>query len=775
MNLITSKAFALQIIRWRWAVLLLSLLIAALLTTGVIRLTIDNDYRVYFSEDNPELLAFEALQNIYNKQDNVLIALAPSDGEVFSRKTLAAIEWLTEEAWQIPFSTRVDSVTNFQHTRAEEDDLVVEDLVEEADALTDLEIDARRRIALSEPALVNSVLSQNGAVTALNIIVQLPGKSLDEASEIVRHVRQLAESFNQRYPNIDIYLSGMMMLNNAFAEASLNDIVELIPVMYVIILLVIILSLRSLWSTVAVTLVILLSMIPAMGIGGWTGIVITPPTAASPTIIMTLAVADSIHLLMTMLTLMRRHGMGRDEAIVESMRINMGPIFLTSITTAIGFLSLNFNDAPPFRDLGNMTAIGVVLAWILSITFLPALLSLLPIKTKTHDVSRPHLLHGLANMAIRHKQLFFWGWLIVIAFLVAMISRIELNDDFVDYFDDSIQFRRDADFVSENLTGLNHVFFSVNSGESSGINEPTFLQHLEAFQLWLKKQEEVIHVSILSDTIKRLNRNMHGDDPAWETIPTERALAAQYLLLFEMSLPYGLDLNNQINVDKSATKIAVILKQLTNRDIRAFNTRAEEWLVDHTPEVMHAKGTGAALMFSNISRRTIDSMVFGTFIALVLISATLMLALRDLKLGLISLIPNIAPALLALGIWALWKTQLGMAGSVVFAVSLGIVVDDTVHFLSKYLRARREQKHSVTEAIHYAFSTVGLALLATTTILVAGFLILVTSSYQANEQTGQLLSLIITLALILDFTFLPALLLKMEREERSQPSDGERQ
>ena len=225
----------------------------------------------------------------------------------------------------------------------------------------------------------------------------------------MRHVRQLAESFNQRYPNIDIYLSGMMMLNNAFAEASLNDIVELIPVMYVIILLVIILSLRSLWSTVAVTLVILLSMMPAMGIGGWTGIVITPPTAASPTIIMTLAVADSIHLLMTMLTLMRRHGMGRDEAIVESMRINMGPIFLTSITTAIGFLSLNFNDAPPFRDLGNMTAIGVVLAWILSITFLPALLSLLPIKTKTHDVSRPHLLHGLANMAIRRKQLFFWG------------------------------------------------------------------------------------------------------------------------------------------------------------------------------------------------------------------------------------------------------------------------------------------------------------------------------------------------------------------------------
>ena len=285
----------------------------------------------------------------------------------------------------------------------------------------------------------------------------------------------------------------------------------------------------------------------------------------------------------------------------------------------------------------------------------------------------------------------------------------------------------------------------------------------------------MIHVSILSDTIKRLNRNMHGDDPAWETIPTERELAAQYLLLFEMSLPYGLDLNNQINVDKSATKIAVILKQLTNRDIRAFNTRAEEWLVNHTPEVMHANGTGAALMFSNISRRTIDSMVFGTFIALVLISATLMLALRDLKLGLISLIPNIAPALLALGIWALWKTQLGMAGSVVFAVSLGIVVDDTVHFLSKYLRARREQKHSVTEAIHYAFSTVGLALLATTTILVAGFLILVTSSYQANEQTGQLLSLIITLALILDFTFLPALLLKMEREERSQPSDGERQ
>lgn len=775
MRAITSKSFALQIIRWRWAVLILSLLIAAMLTSGVVRLTIDNNYQAYFSEDNPELLAFEELQNVYNKQDNLLIALAPRDGVIFTQKTLDAIEWLTEEAWQIPYSTRVDSVTNFQHTRAEGDDLVVQDLVEGASVLTDQEIDAIRQIALSEPALVNGVISPTGAVTALNVIVQPPGKTLDEGPETVRHVRQLAERFKQRYPGIDVYLSGMVMLNNAFAEASLNDIVELIPVMYAIILLVIILSLRSLWSTIAVTLVILLSMLPAMGIAGWIGVVITPPTAASPTIIMTLAVADSIHLLMTMLTLMRRNGMQRDEAIVESMRVNMGPIFLTSITTAIGFLSLNFNDAPPFRDMGNMTAIGVIIAWVLSVTFLPALLSLLPIKTKTQDVGRPHLLHGLANTAIRYKQLFFWGWLVVIAFLVAMIARIELNDDFVDYFDDSIQFRRDADFISENLTGLNQIFFSVNSGESSGINEPAFLDHLEAFQLWLEAQDEVLHVSILTDTIKRLNRNMHGDDPAWEAIPTKRALAAQYLLLFEMSLPYGLDLNNQINVDKSATKVAITLEQLTNREIRAFNTRAEKWLVDHTPEVMQAKGTGATLMFSNISKRTIDSMVFGTFIALILVSATLMLALRNLKLGLISLIPNIAPALLALGIWALWKTQLGMAGSVVFAVSLGIVVDDTVHFLSKYLRARRERNHSVSEAIHYAFSTVGLALLATTTILVAGFLILVTSSYQANEQTGQLLGLIITLALILDFTFLPALLLKLERENPAQSSPGERQ
>jgi predicted RND superfamily exporter protein len=265
---------------------------------------------------------------------------------------------------------------------------------------------------------------------------------------------------------------------------------------------------------------------------------------------------------------------------------------------------------------------------------------------------------------------------------------------------------------------------------------------------------------------------MHGDDPAWYRLPEERELAAQYLLLYELSLPYGLDLGNQLNIDKSQTMLNVTLINLSSAETRAFAARAEGWLETQHPELA-THGVSPTIMFSHVSETNIQSMLSGTLIGLVVISGILMFALRSFRTGLISLVPNLLPAGLAFGLWGLFVGQINMAVSVVSAMTFGIVVDDTVHFLSKYLRARREKGLDREAAVQYAFENVGVALVITTVVLIAGFAILSLSSFGVNAQTAQLTVMTISIALVVDFLLLPPLLMAFDRRQRGPVNEPE--
>ncbi|WP_297526923.1 efflux RND transporter permease subunit [Thiohalobacter sp.] len=759
--------FAEGIVRWRIMVLLLFTGLALAIATGAVRLHFTTDYRVFFSEDNPQLQAFEAIQNTYTKNDNVLFVIAPHGGEVFTRDTLAAVEWLTEQSWQIPYSIRVDSVTNFQNTYAEgEDELVVEDLVDGAEHLTDEDLARVRAIALSEPLLVNRLISPSAHATGVNVTIQLPGVDQEaEVPEVVAHARMLRERLLERYPDLRVELTGMILMNNAFSEETRNDMQTLVPIMFGVIFVTLMLLLRSLTATLATFVVIVLSIITAMGLTGWLGIALTPPSATAPTIITTLAVANGVHVLVNFLHQMRK-GVDKRAAMVESLRINLQPIFLTTLTTAIGFLSMNFSDAPPFRDLGNIVAMGVLAAFVYSVTVLPALMLLLPVRVRIHPEGHVHFMDRFAEFVVRQQKPLLWGMGIATLIIISFIPRNELNDEFVKYFDETIDFRRASDFATANLTGIYTIHYSLPAGETGGISRPDYLRKLDRFAQWLRGQPEVIHVNTFSDIMKRLNRNLHGDDPAWYRLPDDRELAAQYLLLYEMSLPYGLDLNNQVNIDKSATQLTVTLQNLSTNQLLGLEQRVQDWFAREAPD-LRTDGASPAIMFAHIGRRNIHSMLLGTTFALVLISGILILALRSLKIGLVSLIPNLVPAALAFGLWGLFVGRVGLALSVVTGMTLGIVVDDTVHFLSKYLRARREQGIDAVDAVRYAFHTVGMALWVTSFVLAAGFFVLSRSSFELNSGMGLLTSLTILLALAADFLLLPTLLMRVDRARHS--------
>ena len=759
------ESYTRWIIRWRYLVVLVTIALTFALASGGRFLGFSNDYRMFFGDDNPQLLAFEKMQATFNKNDNVLFVVTPKSGKVFTRETLAVIKELTEEAWQTPYSTRVDSITNHQHTTAEEDDLIVDDLVVDPYSLSDTELLQVQSIAINEPMLVHRLVSPDSRFAGVNVTVQLPGKALDEVPKTIAFARELKQSMLEKYPEVEIRLVGMAVMNNAFPEASQDDVANLYPLALGFIVLTLFILLRGLSGTIATFIMIIMSIMTAMGLAGWSGIMLSPPVMSAPIMILTMAVADAVHLLVTM-----RHelaiGMDKNKAIIESMRINFRPIFVTTLTTILGFLSLNFSDAPPFHDLGNIAAMGVAAAFIFTITFLPAIVSILP-ATGKREVAGKQMMTKFGEFVIAKQKPLLYGNAIIIVLLATMVPLNELNDQFVNYFDESIEFRRDSDYSAENLTGVYYIDYALATEESGGISEPQYLANVAEFSQYLRSQPEVIHVQTISDTFKRLNKNMHGDDPAWQRLPEERNLAAQYLLLYEMSLPYGLDLNNQIDVDKSATKISVTLQTLSSNEVIAFDDAVMQWLNENMPSIKPYNGS-PTIMFAHLGKRNITSMLTGTTIALILISAVLIFFLGSLKYGVISLLPNLTPALAAFGLWGITVGEVGIGLSIVTGMTLGIVVDDTVHFLSKYLRARREKGLNAEDAVRYAFNNVGLALLVTSVVLVAGFMIMAQSHFYLNSSMGLLTSVVIMLALIIDLTLLPALLMKFASGKKGE-------
>lgn len=759
------ESYTRWIIRWRYLVLLASIALVFAAAFGGKFLSFSNDYRMFFGEDNPQLIAFEKMQKIFNKNDNILFVITPKSGKVFSRDTLTMIKDITEEAWQVPYSTRVDSITNHQHTSAEEDDLIVDDLVVDPDALTDSDLLKIQSIAVNEPMLVHRLISPDSKFAGVNVTVQLPGNALDEVPKAVAFARDIQQRMLAKYPDIEIRLVGLAVMNNAFPEASQDDVTHLYPLALGFIVLTLLLLLRGISGTIATFIMIIFSIMSAMGLAGWSGILLSPPVMSAPIMILTMAIADAVHLLVTM-----RHelaiGKNKHDAMVESMRVNFRPIFVTSLTTVLGFLSLNFSDAPPFHDLGNIAAIGVAAAFLFSVTFLPAIVSILP-ATGKHEVAGRQMMTKFGEFVIARQKPLLIGNTLIIITLAAFVPLNELNDKFVEYFDKTIAFRVDSDYATENLTGVYYIDYALSTDESGGISDPAYLANVAKFSQYLRSQPEVIHVQTISDTFKRLNKNMHGDDPAWQRLPEDRELAAQYLLLYEMSLPYGLDLNNQIDIDKSATKIAVTLKTLTSNEVIAFDEASTQWLKENMPSIK-PYSSGPTLMFAHLGKRNINSMLTGTSFALVCISAVLIFFLGSLKYGFISLLPNLTPALAAFGLWGITVGQVGIGLSIVTGMTLGIVVDDTVHFLSKYLRARREKGLSAEDAVRYAFNNVGLALLVTSVVLIVGFMILAQSHFYLNSSMGLLTSVVIALALIIDLTFLPPLLMKFAHSTKGE-------
>ena len=742
--------------------IILPILFCLFAISGAIYLQSTPDNRIFFRPDNPQLKALEEMEATFSKNDNAFIALEATQGDIFNPRFFSAILELTERGWQAPYSNRVDSLSNFQLTEATDDSLVVRDLIESDVELDQAYADQVRRYVMAKPALLNRMVSLDGRVTGVNINVLKPDDNKNAVFEVVQFARELVAEMEIEYPDINFYLTGGTAYDVAFSEIPASDNLLLGPLMFLLILLIVGLSLRSFWCMVAVVLLIGLVVGATMGLTGWVGASLNAGTAGAPVILLTLSVAYCVHVLVTMRQQMIA-GMTQKNAIVETLRINLVPVAITSITTAIGFMSLNFSDAPPFRQLGNMVATGVLITFVLSVTLLPAFFCRVRLQAPGKKAPASVLMGYFCEFVIARRR---WLLLIVGAGIVLLSLgslKIVLDDNFIDYFDSRYRIRQDTDFIESNLTGMNALEYPVPAASTGGVSDPEYLRKIEAFELWLRQQPGVTNTVSITEVIKDLNQSMHGDDPEWHRLPESRELTAQYFLLYEMSLPYGMDLTNQVDYSKSISRVVALVRDASSADLRLLNHRAEQWLVENIPG-REVKGSGLSLIFAYISGRNINSMLFGSLMALVGISFILIVALRSWRIGLLSLVPNLVPAAMALGVWGYMVGTAGLSVAIVVAVTLGIVVDDTVHFLSKYLRARRELGLTSEDAVRYTFKTVGVALWITSITLIAGFFVLFRSGFKVTAEMGLLSAVTIALALVADFLFLPPLLMQFDKQ-----------
>ena len=743
-----------------WTTILSSLIILVALASGLQHLVnVDVDFRNHFDSNDPHIIALEQLEKTYALTDAVLIAVASRSGTIFTRQSLTAIEELTKQLWQTPYVTRVDSITNYLHSKGLEDELIVKPLIDNAASLGDGDLKEIEDIALNTGEIAGRLVSRDGRVAALAVSVVLPEDRERAKEEVVDFLYDTIAEAGKSHETIGYHLTGELVLNRVIRDVLNEDMGILAPVALVIMLLVATLLLRSLLATVAITTVLVAAVLSTLGFTGWVGLPLYGESGAALFVLMSVTVAHSVHIVEGMWAGMRQ-GMSRKEAATQSIEINIWPVFLTSLTTAIGFLSLNFAEMPPFRVMGNIVAFGSMCAFAYAVTLLPALLSIVPLKSRPAPAGKLDFLDRMAQFVVLRRTTLLWSFGILIILLIAGIFRIELTENWSEHLGKNYEFRRSTDFISENYGGIETYEYSLDSRKQNGITDVDYLNKVDAFVNWYRAQPEVAHVFAISDVLKRVNMNMHGDEQKSYTLPNNSDMAAQFLLLYELSLPMGRDLNNLINIKRSSTRITILLKNLSTSKKIALDDRARAWLRENAPN-LETGATGMAIVGAHSVQRNIKGMLAGTITAMAIISLILLFIFKSVRLGLTSLIPNFIPATMAMGLWGYIVGEVGVAASVVTAIAFGIIVDDTIHFMIKYVRARRSGLLP-SESVQSAFRSVGKAIIVTTLVFALGFMVFAASGMVTNRSLGLLVGITVVFALLADFLFLPPLLMFLD-------------
>ena len=741
------------------------LVLVLILGRGITSVVFDPDMERFFPKGHPATSLSYEIDETFIRTDNLVIAINAKNNSIFTKKTLSLIENLTEESWTVPYSIRVDSLTNYSYVRSVDDDLLVEPFIENAVSLEDSFIKQREKIVEEEEIIFGSLISKDKKTTVISIIVDPPNPDANiKLIDTVEYMLEYVDEAKSNHPELDIRVLGTPYQEYISPKMVLSEMPIVMPSMLLLILVSVFFLLRSVYAVLATILVIVLSLIATFGSVGYIGNALNQMVITIPILIITLALADCVHLF-SIFFQQRVKGHSSKESMIRSLELNLQPLFLTTLTTCIGFLSFNVLDVPPLQDLGNYVSIGIAMAFIFTIFFAAPLFSFFEIKAPKSVNQQINLSRKIAKFSLKNSKTLLWSVPLASLLLICLIPLNVLDENPTQMYDEGFtSFSADTLWLDDMLGVTFPVSFKASSNNGS-VSEPEFLKKIDNFVKWLETQDEVNHVTSLAHTMKNLNKSMHGDDPEWETIPESEELSSQYLFFYEMSLPMGLDLNSSISQDRASTKISANLDDMSGKDFLKFDKKVRAHIQENNLTEIISPAAGFRVVFSHISMVIVNSLLFGVFLGLLSITLLLGLFFRSIPFGVLSAFPNVLPIAAAFGIWALYDGQVGFMVAVGMGSTLGIIVDFTVHLLSKYDLARREMGQSPEEAVVFAFESVGFALIVMTIVISLGFLVLNLVNFMPLHDFARFSTISFVMALFIDFLLFPNLLVRYDKRK----------
>jgi uncharacterized protein len=722
-----------------------------------------NDVRVWFRADDPNIVTLNSFERRFGNDENLVIAIHHPDG-VFQPERMKLIEKLNEELWQIPQVIRVDALTSATISESLDDEILIDNLLDPEVEWTQEYLDLRKDIALSNSQLPGYLVSKDAtvAMSFLRLTPTLEGSPNYDL--IMKHAREITAPY-QNQAGLEIHMTGEAAINNAFREISSEDSQLILPLLFLVIFVSLALIFRSLLGILLPVGLTVMTVTATLGLGFHFGLKFSSILNILPAILIAITIADSVHVLMSYFQF-RAMGSNYKEAARLSLNKNIIPTLLTTLTTMIGFLSLTLTDLLPIKRLGMMAGLGGLIAWIFTIFLLGPVLFKYPLTVpKFLMESFGHLSNDGKKRAVLSQTIIHWigrhrlkilsGFTVVTMLSLFLGLQNEINANPYSYFSDSTTIKTSNSFIKDSFGGTAGPEFMISTGREDGIKDPAFLRKVEAFKNWLEEYPFVDKTIDIVNIVKEMNQSLHGGDPDYFTIPDGNNDVAQLLFLYTLSLPQGMDLNNRMSLDYETMRMSVLWRIHTSKEwgewIEVIEKKAQEMELDLVV-------TGKTNLFQKMMSYVVITFAKSIVTASFLVCILMMILFKSWKIGIISLLPNFLPLVIGAGFMYVAGMSLNIGTAIVASVCLGIAVDDTIHFLSQFYHWRSLGK-SREESLIQVMTFTGSALLVTTVILVFAFGLFVLGSFTPNVNFGVMCAFILSIALIVDLIFLPALLI----------------
>ena len=770
MNLLTFKFLesgnvAKATVLNRIPLFILAVILTCLLGSGIFRTTFNSSLSALLTQSDPYLNELEEMDRTFPSNGEIRFAFVADKGAtVFDSKVLLAISDLKERFTAIPKIQGINTILDF--TSPETQRRLFSKAI---DVLSDSEIAEISEVAKDERFLTTNLLSPDGRLTFAIIEVKTRDSSNAERLQIADSILKLKEELSSLHPEVNLFANSDVILEKASQQDMVDDLTQLMPLVILLCVAIICYCFKSLAIGACILTHVAFTIICTVGILGFFGLSFNNISVIAPLVVVIISVANSVHIISIFKQGLYR-GKEDVEAMIYSMKHNLRPVSLAAITTAIGFTSLSMSSSPAIQDFGRIVSVGIAFAYLLTILMLPYMLvrvSNISSVSKETSVTffQPQLRDLIEFTAQNDKVIFFvCSTLAVLTFCLLPLNETDFNR--LDFIASDSDIREYYDVVNESMDrglGLN---YAIETQIENGAIDPAFLREADKFTNWLSEQDEIESVISIVEVIKTINRILNDNDEQQYIIPVESQTNFNYLNAYRTVEDNFLPLNRFIDEDYSAITLIINAREMTNQQMIDLDERITQEYPKALSSASLIHGSGV-LLFARMDELVTIELLQGYSISLLLITICLTLGFSSLHFGLLSVIPNLLPATMVFGFWAFFVGQIDPFVMMLFSISIGLVVDDTVHILSHYLESRRAGA-SKAEAIGSSISTAGPALTITTMVLALGTTVLIFANTLYFQQSAKLLVPIVVLALVLDLLYLPTILKRFDTQYNAQ-------